>query len=131
MDAILRQITAIAGTSFVFPDGVIMNPANWQSIMLAKGPNGEYLAGGPFATPLATRLWGLNVVVTPAIPAGVALVGAFQIGAQVFRKGGIAVEASNQHADYFIRNMTAIRAEERLALAVYTPGAFGEVTGLV
>jgi hypothetical protein len=40
------------------------------------------------------------------------------------------VEASNSHADYFQRNLTAIRAEERLALAVYRPGAFGAVTGL-
>lgn len=47
--------------------------------------------------------------------------------AQVFRKSGITVEASNSHSDYFQKNKTAIRAEERLALAVYAPGAFGVV----
>jgi HK97 family phage major capsid protein len=130
MDAILRQASAIAGASYMFPDAVVMNPADWQTIMLTKATNGEYLAGGPFSSPLQQRLWGLNVVVTPAMPAATALVGAFQLGAQIFRKGGIAVEAANTHADYFIRNMTAIRAEERFALAVYTPGAFGEVTSL-
>jgi HK97 family phage major capsid protein len=75
-------------------------------------------------------LWGLPVAVTPAMTAGTALVGAYASAAQVFRKGGIRVEASNSHQDFFIKNLVAIRAEERLALAVYRPGAFGEVTGL-
>ena len=67
---------------------------------------------------------------TPSIVANTALVGAFKQAAQVFRKGGIRVEASNSHADFFIKNLVAIRAEERLALAVYRPGAIGKVTGL-
>jgi hypothetical protein len=70
------------------------------------------------------------VAVTPAIVANTALVGAFKTAAQVFRKGGIRVEASNSHQDYFIKNLVAIRAEERLALAVYRPQAIGKVTGL-
>jgi HK97 family phage major capsid protein len=70
----------------------------------------------------------LPVALTAAIAAGTALVGAFRTAAQIFRKGGIRVEASNSHSDYFVKNLTAIRAEKRLALAVYIPGAFGKVT---
>ena len=70
------------------------------------------------------------MALTPSIVAGTALVGAFATQSQVFRKGGIRVEASNSHQDFFIKNLVAIRAEERLALAVYRPGAFGKVTGL-
>jgi len=70
------------------------------------------------------------VAVTLAMTSGVALPGAFRQGAQFFRKGGLTVDASNSHNDYFVKNLQAIRAEERGALAVYRPGAFGEVTGL-
>jgi HK97 family phage major capsid protein len=129
-DAIFKQIMAIQTTAFMMPDAVIVHPTNWQAIALSKDSNGAYLGNGPFNSPLVPRLWGLPVVVTTAITAGVALVGAFKMGAQVFRKGGISVDVSNSHSDYFIKNLTAIRAEERVALAVYRPGAFGEVTGL-
>jgi hypothetical protein len=38
------------------------------------------------------------------------------------------VEASNSHADYFQKDMTALRAEQRAALAVYRPAGFVKVT---
>jgi HK97 family phage major capsid protein len=61
---------------------------------------------------------------------GTALIGAFKQGGQIFRRSGLTVEASNSHSTFFQENQTAIRAEERLALAVYRPGAFGTVTNL-
>jgi len=75
-------------------------------------------------------LWGMPVAVTPVIAVGTALVGAFASAAQVFYRGALRVEASNSHQDFFIKNLVAIRAEQRLALAVYRPEAFGTVTGL-
>jgi HK97 family phage major capsid protein len=127
-DAIFQQIMALAATSYLMPDGVVMNPADWSKIAISKTTTGEYLAGGPFSSIPTPTIWGLRIAVTPAIAAGTALVGAFQTGAQIFRKGGIRVEASNSHVDFFIKNLVAIRAEERLALAVYRPAAFGKVT---
>lgn len=129
-DAIFKQIMAIFNGSFLMPDAVVMNPANWSTVQLAKDANGNYIGSGPFAPPQSATLWGLPVVPTPSIVANTALVGAYAAGAQFFRKGGIRVEASNSHANYFIENKVAIRAEERGALAVYRPGAFGKVTGL-
>lgn len=129
-DAIFKQITTISTTVFVMPDGVVINPANWQTIQLMKDANGQYYGSGPFAPAVQATIWGLPAVKTPTIAAGTALVGAFQSSAQIFRKGGLRVEASNSHNDFFQKNLVALRAEERLALAVYRPSAFGTVTGL-
>jgi len=129
-EAILRQITAIATTAFVYPDGVVMNPTNWFSTVTMKDTQGHYFGFGPFQTVPTATLWGTPVAVTPSIVANTALVGAFGTMSQVYRRGGLRVEASNSHQDYFIKNLVAIRAEERLALCVYRPGAFGKVTGL-
>jgi HK97 family phage major capsid protein len=130
IEAIYRQMMAIFGTSFVPPDGIVMNPANWSKVALTKDTTGNYMGGGPFTPAVAPSLWGLPVDVTPSIVAGTSLVGAFSTQAQIFDRGGVRVEASNSHQDFFIKNLVAIRAEERLALAVYRPGAFGKVTGL-
>lgn len=130
MDAIYRQITAVRVGSFLEPDAVVIDPMGWQNITLAKDLNGQYYAGGPFLQTGSPALWGKRAVPTTAMPSLTALVGAFAAAAQVFRKGGLTVEASNSHADYFQRNQTAIRTEQRELLAVYRPGAFGTVTNL-
>jgi HK97 family phage major capsid protein len=127
MDAIFMQISAIATTAFLMPDGFVMNPADWMPIVLSKDNTGRYLGAGPFASAQAPSLWGITGVVTPAQTAGLGLVGAFRQASQIFRRSGVSIEASNSHADFFIKNLVAIRGEERLALAVYREGAFGKV----
>jgi len=130
MDAIFKEITKITTTAFIQPDAIVMNPANWQTVQLAKNVNGQYYGAGPWASAQPPTLWGLPVAVTPSIVANTALVGAFQMCAQEFTKGGIRVEISNSHSDFFVKNLIAIRAEERLALCIYRPAGFGKVTGL-
>ncbi len=112
------------------PTGTIMNPANWQTTQLSKDGQGRYYGSGPFAGAQVPTLWGLPVAVTPSIVANTALTGAYNSAAQVFRRGGIRVEASNSHSDFFVRNLTAIRGEERLALCVYRPAAFSKILSL-
>lgn len=129
-DALLKQTMAIFASSYLMPDGYVLNPVNWTSTILLKTTQGAYLVAGPFSPIQRPTLWGLPVAVSPSMAAGTGLVGSFKMGAQIFRHGGIRVEASNSHQDFFARNLVAIRAEERLALAVYRPGAFGVVTGL-
>ena len=72
-------------------------------------------------------LWGVKTVVTEAIAPGTALVGAFKAGGKVLRKGGLRVESTNAHADYFINDKVAIRLKERLTLQVKYPKAFVKV----
>jgi hypothetical protein len=122
-----------------------MHPTDWQGIRLSKDANNQYFAGGPFTGAYGVggggmndrsilgnqaNLWGLPVVVTTAATVGTAIVGAFATCAQVFRKGGITVEMTNSNEDDFLKTLIAIRAEERLALAVYRPAGFSTVTGL-
>jgi HK97 family phage major capsid protein len=146
-DAIFKEVTKIRTGAFLDPDAVVMHPTDWQSIRLAKDGNQQYYGGGPFGyasygspnqiagdtsnlSAGGDTLWGLRVVVTPAIAQGTALVGAFQLSAQVYRREGIRVEATNSNEDDFLKNLIAIRVEERLGLAVYRPAGFGTVTGL-
>lgn len=135
-DALFKQMTAIRTTAFVDPTAAILSHTDWQTVRLSKDANGQYLAGGPWgqaygnAAPITPTLWGVPVVATPAMAAGTALVGAFRTAAQVLQRSNLTVEVTNTDQDDFIHNRVTWRAEERLALAVYRPGAFGKVTGL-
>lgn len=144
-EAIFKAMNGQRGSALLEPSAILMNPANWQTTRLAKDSAGQFYGGGPFMGQYGNNgqvgnssqvsgaldyLWGKPVVVTTAIGAGTALVGAFDTASQIFRRSGVTVEASNSHDDYFTKNLVAIRAEERLALAVYRPAAFTLVTGL-
>lgn len=141
--ALFKAMNGTRGSSFLEPDAIVIHPTNWQAIRTAKDSNDQYYGGGPFFGPYGgpqgpagssqfsrDSLWGVQVVITSAITVGTALVGSFRQAAQLFRRSGISVEASNSHGTYFATNITAIRAEERIALAVYRPTAFTAVTGL-
>ncbi len=137
-EAIFRAATGTRGSSFLEPDTLVVHPNNWQTIRLAKDSNGQFYGPGPFYGPYGgpqgpatpESIWGMRVVQTSAITAGSALLGAFGTGAGVLRKGGLRVEATNSHSTWFQSDITALRAEVRLALAVYRPTAFTVVTGL-
>jgi HK97 family phage major capsid protein len=102
---------------------IALNPVDWADMELAKDSTGSYIwvnvqdGGQP-------RMWRLPVVDTNAVPVGGFLVGAFNIAAQVFDREDANVEVSTEDADNFTKNMVTIRAEERLALAVYRPQSF-------
>lgn len=102
---------------------IALNPIDWADMELAKDTTGSYIwvnvqdGGQP-------RMWRLPVIDTNAVPAGGFLVGAFNIAAQVFDREDANVEVSTEDADNFTKNMVTIRAEERLALAVYRPQSF-------
>lgn len=134
-DALFRAITKVATGSGLDADGIVINPADYQSLRLSKDANGQYFGGGFFSGPYGNGgiqeqppLWGLRTVVTPAIAAGTALVGAFAQSASVIRKGGIRVETTNTDKDDFTNNRVTVRAEERLALAARRPAGFVKVT---
>lgn len=107
-----------------FPaSGIVLNPINWAQIQLLKDGDGRYLIGNPVDGNVQ-RLWGLPVVDTQSMPNTEFLVGAFNMGAQIFDRMEIEVLLSTENNVDFEKNMVTIRAEERLALAIYRPEAF-------
>jgi len=138
-DAIFKAITKVrATTGFIEPDAIVIHPSDYQNLRLSKDANGQYLAGGPFTGPYGVGgiamtnapIWGLPAIVTTNISQGTALVGAFRRGAQWFQKMGLTIETTNSDQDDFIKNLTTIRSEIRLALACFKPKAFCTVTGI-
>jgi HK97 family phage major capsid protein len=135
-DAILKGITKIRSGAFVEPSAIVMHPVDFQNLVLMKDRNGQYYSGGLFQnsygqqfTPRQT-IWQLPTVLTTFIAQGTCLVGAFTLGATIYRRQGLTIETSNSDASDFQFNRIAIRAEERLTLAVYRPLAFAQIVGL-
>lgn len=136
LDSIYHGITLVeTGPAYVPCDGLVIHPADYEVIRTSKDGNQQYYGGGPFTGSYGNggyvddpAVWGLPTVVTPAIAVGTVLVGAFALGGQVFRKGGIRVDSTNSDVNDFENNLVALRAEERLLLAVYYPSAFCKIT---
>jgi hypothetical protein len=110
--SLARVLANTAGSSFLQPHAIILHPTNWLSTRLLRdglgGTAGNFLGGGP----------------------GTALVGNFGQGAHIWRRGGVSVEATNSHSDLYVKNISMLRAEERLGLGLYRPAAFTAVSGL-
>ena len=122
----LRLAALQANLALYPPSGYVLHPTDLAKIEMVKDGTGQYLIGDPQGE-LVPRLWGLPVVASLAITAGTFLTGAFRMGAQLFDRMAIEVLISTEDQDNFVKNAITIRAEERLALAVYRPGAF--ITG--
>lgn len=135
-DTAFKALTDIRVGSFFEPDGFAFHPYDWEVARLEKDANGQYLAGGPYFIPYGNGVfmemntfWGKPVVVSTSVAVGKPIAGCWKLGAQYFIREGMRLETTNANEDDFKRNLIAIRAEHRLALAVYRPVAFLEITG--
>lgn len=133
-DAVFEAITKISTATGLTADALVIHPLDYQRFRLSKDGNGQYFGGGYFQGQYGQgtimenpNLWGLRTVVTTAATLGEVFLGAFRVGATVYSKGGVRVEATNTHADNFTNNKVTVRAEERKALAVRYPAAFIKV----
>jgi len=138
-EALAKVIANTAGSSFVAPDTVILHPGNWLSTRLLRaGTAGEYFGGGPFGGAYSgnspglfgQQIWNVRVVLSTHVGSGTALVGNFGQAAHIWRRGGVTIDASNSHSDFYVRNLSMLRAEERLGLGCFRPVVFTEVRGL-
>jgi HK97 family phage major capsid protein len=135
-DAIRRAINLVETTTDFYCTGIVLHPTDFMNIELLKDLQGRYLVqpvlirGELGQMLLAPSLWGKPISISKSETQGTALVGAFRTAAQLFRRTGLLIESTNSNEDDFRRNLIAIRAELRAALAVYNGSAFCEVTGL-
>lgn len=138
---VFKAMNGLRGSAFLEPEWTVMHPTDWEQIRLLTDTAGQFFGGGPFQGPYgngsnisasgqiqgpADSLWNKPVYVTAVVGAGTAIVGT-RSSAQVWRKGGLSVEITNSNEDDFLKNLLAVRAEERLGLAVYRPTGYVEV----
>jgi HK97 family phage major capsid protein len=123
VDQVAAAVAYIASLNHV-PTAIVLNPIDWAAMSILKTAMGVYVLGGPPTAFAQPRLWGLPVALTPSMPAGQFLVGAFPPNATLFDRETVSVDISYENEDDFVRNMCTIRAEERIALAVYRGDAF-------
>lgn len=135
LNGIFHAANLVRINSFIEPDGIVINPTDYENVRLGLDGQSQYYGGGPFTGAYGNDgftqlpgLWTLPTVITPAIAAGTVLIGGFGTSAQVFRKGGVRLESSNSNENDFLTNLVAMRVEERVALAVYYPTALCKVT---
>lgn len=119
------------GVSRADADFVAINPTDSMEFDLLVDLNGQYRIGDPFGQAAGAGprpIWGLRRVETEAVAAGKALVGAGRIGATVLERQGVTILTADQHADFFVRNLVVVLAEERIGFPVFFPSAFVDVT---
>lgn len=134
-DGIFAAMMTVQNNSGFPADAIVINPADYQTLRLAKDSNNQYYGGGYFYAPYGNDgiveqppLWGLRTVVTSAVEQGKAYVGAFKMGGSIVRKNGVTVNIANTNEDDFIKNLVTVLIEERLALVVRRPAAFVEIS---
>jgi HK97 family phage major capsid protein len=115
----VRTVGRATATAF------LLSPADNERFDLLTNGNGDFYFGAPQGQQVQT-LWGLPRIECEAMPDGTGLVADWR-RAILWDREQASIQFSDQHADFFIRNLVAILAELRAAFAVIRPSAFVEI----
>ena len=126
-DAVHKAMTLIRVTGRSFPNNIVMHPNDWQEVRLLRTADGIYIWGSPSEAGEA-RMWGLPVVQADSQAEGTGLVGDFMF-CQVFERRGIDVQIGFVGTQ-FNQGKRTIRADLRIAFAIFRGAAFCTVTGI-
>jgi len=108
------------------PDLLIVAPLDWDTLISTKESgtgisSGQYIFANPAFMP-RQQVWGMNVVVSNSCTTGefVVLDSSYTT---IFDRAPVTVEVSREHSDFFVRNMSALLVECRMALAIFNSSA--------
>lgn len=121
LDTMRRAITQLQlarGTA----TGIVVNPIGLEKLELSKDSNGNYVMDLDVRDNNGrATVWRVPAVVTDAIGADEWMIGDFTRAARLYDRMQATVEVATEHADFFVRNLVAILAEERVALTINRP----------
>lgn len=127
-EAILHAKGLIAKNSPFDASAVVINPADWEALILSKDSIGQYMGGGYFTAAYAAgpysapaRIWGVDVYESSDVSQGDVLVMAAQECVKRVHKGETSVRIFEQNEDDAIHNRVTIVAEERMVPVVEYP----------
>lgn len=103
-------------------DAIVVNPADWWTMRLAKDSQGRYLLGDP-GMDIPPSLFGVPVVASNAVTATNVLIASLRLAGTFYNREGVVIDMSESDGDNFVRNLITIRAERRCMLAVERPAA--------
>jgi HK97 family phage major capsid protein len=123
-DVLVKSIAQARADEY-FANAIMINPADWYSMLLTKDGEGMYVFpesarfGG-----VAPRIAGVPIIANTAVTLGDFLVGDFASGVQLFDRLQANIRFFEQDEDNATKNLVTVVAEERLALPIYRPTAF-------
>lgn len=104
------------------PNAIVVNPADAATLDID-------VMGVTTAGPVTQgAYWGIRVVPVPGVTPGTAYVGDFTNGITWFDRSSASVYMSDSHADYFVRNLFVVLAEQRSAFALTETDAVQSVS---
>lgn len=119
---ILKAITDVRTNGYSEPSAIVMHPADYRDFVLTAGA-ADYCAINE------QKIHGKPVVLSMAIASGTALTGAFDACAAIRRHPGLEIVLTNAHENDFQTGRMAMRAQNKLALAIFRPAGFCKITG--
>lgn len=120
----LRRAMTKARKSNYAPNGIAINPTDWESIELLKNDDGDFIWVWYMGANDQPRVFRVPVIETNAVNEGDFLLGNWDMAATLWDRQQANIRVSDSHAELFTKNGVAIRGEERLALTVERPQAF-------
>ena len=103
-------------------DAIVLNPADWWTMRLAKDGQGRYILGDPGAA-IERMLFDRPVITTAACAQ--CKVGVLSLGQSgtFYNREGVQIDMSEHDGDNFQRLLITLRAVRRCMLAVERPAA--------